>query len=916
MEWSAAGTQVLEHRHGSLQVSGGPGTGRTFLLVERWRRRAQATRHPERLLVLCRSRQAADRFRDAALVGQTWAAEQLAFSTFFGAAFDLVRRHRGERRLLSRAEQWSVVRRLLLDDTPRSWPSCPDLVHRAAFVDEVSAAVLAMEASGAAEAAILSVADHWGQGPRWQDVIAFRHRYRQATDALGALDEAQLLTAAADVLSDASVATAEAQRWDEVLVDDGDVATAAMGALVDRLEPSVLIAAGGVAVPLVHAPWPRWRRTTAWDQVARLDHRYRASAVPEALVCRHPSVEPEEIAATLLAARSDGVAWGQMAVLLRRPTSTAQSVGRLLARYGIPAVALPTAFDREPAVRAIIDFFAWASGDEAAFDRLLVSPAVDLAPAELRWLRRRRDRDSVAVVDHPRVAALLALREEVAPRVASASPGDLVHAVWAPLLGGMVPDPGSRRSDPAGNRALDSVTAYLAAVSRRSSHDPTWRMADELALADGPDLDAEPWAPAPLQDADRVSISTIWTAGGRSWDVVVVPGCLEGEFPHLSGTTRFFDDAVITHAVAEGASATATAGAPTLAQRRQASLERERRLFELASTRARGRLVLTAGPAPGQTVSRFLSGVAPAPPAVRGCILRGGGTGPAPLEATEGLQPVFPSRRLELSASRLMLYDDCPLRYFYRYVVGVQGPGGVAASMGTVVHAALAEFLDPTQHPDASGADDAAGPGGHSWPALEAIGRRLWEDEGWGATIAPYQPMREQARRDVFTMLQSWWDTESAAAGAAGAWPDVVAVEYPFEIEVGDHRVRGYIDRIDRVEGGLAIVDYKTGAHVMPAAEAADDLQLATYHLAVLRDPALASLGPPVSLELWYLRSGVAVGQPIAVGHAERTEQRIIDAAERILAEAFDPSVEADCEHCEFHRLCPLQIRGRHVVGE
>lgn len=865
--------------------------------------------------MLCRSREAADRFRVAALAGQSWAAEQLAFTTFFGAAFDLVRRHGGERRLLSRAEQWNLVRRLLLEDTPGRWPSCPDLVHRAAFVDEVSTAMLAIEASGAAESAIASVADQWGQGPRWQDVIAFRDRYRRAVDALGALDEAQLFTTAADVFSDESVATAEAQRWDEVLVDDGDVVTAAMGAIVDRLAPPVLIAAGGDAAPLVHAPWTRWHRATNWDDVARLDHQYRVTPVPEAVVCRHPSVEPEEIAATLWGAHSDGVAWGQMAVLVRRRSAAAHSIGRLLARHGIPVAPLPTAFDREPSVRSIIDFFAWANGDQAAFDRLLVSPALDLAPAELRQLYRRRGGDPLGADDHPRVAALRALRDEVAPQMACASPANLVHAVWAPLLGGMVPDPGSRRSDPAGNRALDAVTAYLAGVSRRSSHDPSWRMADELALVEGPDLEVEPWAPAPPHDSEAVTISTIWAAGGRSWDVVVIAGCVEGELPHLSSTTRFFDDAVITYASAESAPPTAGA-APTLAQRRRASLERERRLFELASTRARQRLVLTAAPAPGQTVSRFLSGLVAAPSQARDGMLSAGGAGSAPVGATEGLHPVFPSRRLELSASRLTLYDDCPLRYFYRYVVGVQGPGGVAASMGTVVHAALAVFLNPTQHTQTSDSDEAGGAGRRTWPALEAIGQRLWEDEGWGATIAPYQPMREQARRDVFTMLQSWWDTESSSAATAGAWPDVVAVEYPFDIEVGGHRVRGYIDRIDRVDGGLAIVDYKTGAHVMPPEEAADDLQLATYHLAALRDPMLASLGPPVSLQLWYLRSGDAVSQPIAEGHAERTERRIIDAADRILAEEFDPSVEADCEHCEFHRLCPLQIRGRHVVGE
>ena len=93
----------------------------------------------------------------------------------------------------------------------------------------------------------------------------------------------------------------------------------------------------------------------------------------------------------------------------------------------------------------------------------------------------------------------------------------------------------------------------------------------------------------------------------------------------------------------------------------------------------------------------------------------------------------------------------------------------------------------------------------------------------------------------------------------------------------------------------------------------AEDLQLATYHLAALRDPVLAAVGPPVALHLCYLRSGAQPEQTIAADHAEVTEQRIVAIAERILREEFEPSVEADCDYCEFWRLCPLQLQGRQV---
>jgi hypothetical protein len=93
----------------------------------------------------------------------------------------------------------------------------------------------------------------------------------------------------------------------------------------------------------------------------------------------------------------------------------------------------------------------------------------------------------------------------------------------------------------------------------------------------------------------------------------------------------------------------------------------------------------------------------------------------------------------------------------------------------------------------------------------------------------------------------------------------------------------------------------------------ADDLQLAVYHLDATLDPALAVFGPPRQLELRYLRSMHVYQQPIRAGHAQATVARVLEAAEHIRQERFEPSVDAACRNCSFHRLCPLQREGREV---
>ena len=83
--------------------------------------------------------------------------------------------------------------------------------------------------------------------------------------------------------------------------------------------------------------------------------------------------------------------------------------------------------------------------------------------------------------------------------------------------------------------------------------------------------------------------------------------------------------------------------------------------------------------------------------------------------------------------------------------------------------------------------------------------------------------------------------------------------------------------------------------------------------MAATRDPDLAALGPPRHLRLLYLRTMLPYEQPILAGHAEATEARVLAVADDIRNERFEPSVDASCRTCPFHRLCPLQREGREV---
>ena len=114
-------------------------------------------------------------------------------------------------------------------------------------------------------------------------------------------------------------------------------------------------------------------------------------------------------------------------------------------------------------------------------------------------------------------------------------------------------------------------------------------------------------------------------------------------------------------------------------------------------------------------------------------------------------------------------------------------------------------------------------------------------------------------------------------------------------------------------DGSLEVVDYKTGKTKPRAADVETNLQLSTYYLTATRDAALAGWGPPTQLRLLHVSSMTPFDQEVRPDHEAATEARILGAAEHILDEEFEPSVHADCDHCDYHRLCPLWPEGRHV---
>lgn len=867
MELSAEQRLVVEHGTGPLRVRGRAGTGKTTALVARYLRLAREV-PPSRILFVGRSREAVAGVRDAVLPELAGGFDALPIATFGGVAFDVLARGGAWPRRISWSEQRALVRDLLAQEEPGNWPTLGHLLRRPAFVDEVVDGLSRWRTEPAADADDLDDA--------WRELTPFAAKYHAALETRDATDGPGLMARAAQAVIETP------PPYEHVLVDDFETATAATARLLEALaasaaslcvaaNPDAAIGSRGGAAPRHFAALP--------GAEVVLTQTFRTPSQPELVRCGHPSIEPEVVAAELLAAREAGARWSDMAVLVRHPRRRARAITRALARHAIPASAVDAPLDDEPVVTAAEDMLRWALGDaavendNAALGRLLASPLSGLDPVEVRAFRRQLAAGAPDVTDDPRLQRLTDLRDELQRNLVSADPAALVFLVWERALGPLL----LASNDPADDRAIDAFVAFHEGLTRQVDRNPALRAGEWLASLDG---GGERWRTR-RPETDAVTVTSVAAAAGRQWHTVVIAGAVEGELPAIDGHAPVFDPAVL-----------AGQSAPTAAERRRASLAEERRLFcEVASTRATTTLVATAAPEPGVLESRFV-GDWPVKPAT--VPLAPGGP-PLMRAPTDGGPALYPDHTLLLSASQLETYEDCPLRYFYEYVLRVRADSNVYAELGTLVHKVLAAFLDPD-------GDDVD----YSLDGLRSLGERMWRDD-----LARYRPQVEEARRDFFDMLDRWWDQEGSLTR-----PDVVAVERKFEVDVGPHRITGSIDRIDRSDGGLRIIDYKTSSRETPDAEMPDNLQLAVYHLAAGRDPDLAAYGPATDLDLMFLRSMKVRSQRVTADHEATTEARVLAVADRILAEDFDPSVHANCRVCAFHRLCPIQAAGRETAPD
>ena len=236
---------------------------------------------------------------------------------------------------------------------------------------------------------------------------------------------------------------------------------------------------------------------------------------------------------------------------------------------------------------------------------------------------------------------------------------------------------------------------------------------------------------------------------------------------------------------------------------------------------------------------------------------------------------------LELSASAIQTYESCPLSYKLRYDWRLPEDASAALQFGNAMHLALKAYFDGLRadRPPDEETLVACFLGEFSKASIDdPLQRELYEKNG---------------REQLLALVRS-----------AVAHPDgeILETERHFKIEIEGARVKGRLDRLDRLSSGdVSIIDYKTGKPKTQD-DADDSLQLSIYALAA------KSLGHrPSSLVFINLQNSTAVGSQRSEENLKHAEHKISEVAAKIAAGEFTAKPSGACAWCSYNSICPEQ---------
>ena len=261
-------------------------------------------------------------------------------------------------------------------------------------------------------------------------------------------------------------------------------------------------------------------------------------------------------------------------------------------------------------------------------------------------------------------------------------------------------------------------------------------------------------------------------------------------------------------------------------------------------------------------------------------------------------KPIEPAKTpiTYISYSQLQTFLMCPLHYKLRYILNVPTKPSPALSYGVSVHSTLRDFSLALK------SDQKIAPA-----LIKDLLKKNWLSLGY--TSKTHETKTYQQGEEMLLEFAKKTIAEK---------PDTIAIELPFTFWLPKSgakglsassglKIGGRIDRIDRMsDGRIEIIDYKTGPNVPTEKKVKEDFQLTFYALAAteVKDKILGKTPEEIVLTLNYLEANKELSTTRTKGELEEAKKRIFSLVDEISRSDFHCTGGIFCKTCEYQMVC------------
>ncbi|MFM8673254.1 MAG: ATP-dependent helicase [Candidatus Nanopelagicus sp.] len=891
--------------------------------------------------------------------------------------------------LLSGAEQDAQIRQLLASDaenpTATLWPKdlLPALTTRG-FAKELREFINRATERGSSPDELIKFAKKYDQR-YWPAIAQFWQKYKQGmalrdgttSHSFNRVDPSEIVVLAVERLSaNLELLTKYQKLFEIIYVDEFEESDRAQRRLLQLLSGDELVI---FADP--QSAVGRFRGADPDNLINDLENfeiktqitlksKVRESAIQQVALLGSSSEEANYIAHQFRSAHLTlGTAWSKMAVIVRSPGVQITALARAFAMNQIPVEidAQALSLGDNPAIKPIITIAQIALGElklvSSNWDQIEELLKSEFAGADAISIRQMRIALSKAQKsDQVKTSTELILDALTAPSVdlpwqeltslkrlndlirhakkslqRSQDVSDLLWSIWSNgknYEGQLIWESWQQQALAGGTKGgiadqnLDAVITLFEVARRFTQRLPGAKpslfidqILGEKILADS--------ITATAQRGEVVKVLTVHSAKGLEWEYVALAGMQEGSWPNLKqrgsllGSERLVE--IFRHGISnqEQLDAISAAG---LAQD-------ERRLLNVALSRATKKLLITAVAHEDNQPSRYFEQLAPediqltqtaraiTQPALVATFRRmatfaarediefaaralktlaSNGVKSADPKNWLGITPlstelpvITDDEQLRISPSSLESFTECGLKWMLEQSGGKEADS-TAQVLGSAIHVIAAQLKD---QPDLT------------LEQLEAKLKGAWSlidmNKGW---------IKDYEYRRAAMMLQKFYGWQLNNKNK------LIGVEERFEFKLGKAIVSGSIDRVElTTDGKYYIVDLKTGATPISFEDAAQNKQLQSYQLAVVKDGFKNKLShQEVSgAQLIYVgdqKGKEAKPRPQAAIDPKAVSDEIEEIGIKMSDKSFVAIINDRCRSCAVKSSCPIQPAGKWVI--